>query len=247
MAARSHPVANNLAARQTLRPSTSLGPGKEETILQYRGRDRNARNLNIVLAPVLPDPSPGPVIPPCVAIIAWGTGGASTKTEVDFARGTELQLAASFVAISGRNDGSVDDGTGHAIDDSAGPQDVVAIISGAGSRAAFGRATRTFYFANVAPAAIRLVPVSAFAKTILVTRFPANSVRQAHHLRRPGPEQRPRRRDADAGRPRGTSTPSRPAFPPPRLELFARAGAVAIANTGSAPIQAIQVSYELCL
>ena len=238
-------VANNLAARQTLRPSTSVGPGKEETILQYRGRDRNARNLNIVLAPVLPDPSRGPVIPPCVAIIAWGTGGASTKTEVDFARGTELQLAASFVAISGRNDGSADDGTGHPVDDSAGPQDVVAIISGAGSRAAFGRATRTFYFANLPAAAGLLVPVSAFAKTLLVTRFPASSsvrltiydgiVPSGPGIEAPSPIN-PRDEYAFAA-----------GVPAPRLELFARAGAVVIANTGSAPIQAIQVSYELCL
>src|SRR4051794_15423387 len=112
MTALLHTAPNNLAARRTLKPATSTGPGPEETILQLRGRHEDAQHLNLVLAPVIPDPSRGPIVHPCIAVISWGAGGAGTRAEVDFARGTELQLAASFLSISGRNDGRVSDGSG---------------------------------------------------------------------------------------------------------------------------------------
>jgi hypothetical protein len=50
-------AANNLGARETLEPRSSLGPGKETTILQFRAKDRDAQNLNIVLAPVIAAPT----------------------------------------------------------------------------------------------------------------------------------------------------------------------------------------------
>src|SRR5258708_21933708 len=108
-------AANKLGSRQTLLPSAS-GPGPLRPILQVSGAHQHARHLNIVLAPVISDPSRGPIVHPCTAVLSWGAGGASTRAEVDFARGTELQLAAAFVSISGRNDAGVDDGTGHPID-----------------------------------------------------------------------------------------------------------------------------------
>src|SRR6266700_461822 len=165
---------NKIGARETLAPSAS-GPGPEKTILQLRGRHEHAQNLNIVVAPVVGDFSRAQPIHPCVAVLGWGAGGASTRAEVDIGRGTQLQLAASFVSIAGRNDGGVDDGTGHPIDSGPGPQDVVAIISGIGSRSAFGRVTRTFYFGPIAAGVSRLAPVAPFAKTFLITRTPAAS------------------------------------------------------------------------
>jgi len=241
-----HTAPNKLGARQTLVPSAA-GPGPLRPILQVSGRHEHARHLNIVLAPVISDPSRGPVIHPCIAVLSWGAGGASTRAEVDFARGTELQLAAAFVSISGRNDAGVDDGSGHPIDGAPGPQDVVAIISGVGSRSAFGRVTRTFYFGTVGAGQSRLVPVPPFAKTFAVTRLPgASSVvvtvfdgLDIHIDEILGPQTLPvTPRDEY----RFTT-----GVPAQRIDLYDRAGAVQVTNPGPAAITNLQISFELCL
>jgi hypothetical protein len=238
---------NKIGARQTLVPAKS-GPGPEATILQLRGRHEHAQNLNVVVAPVVGDFTRGQPIHPCVAVLTWGAGGASIRAEVDIGRGTELQLAASFLSISGRNDAAVDDGNGQPIDSGAGPQDVVAIISGIGSRSAFGRVTRTFYFGQTKAGVGRVVPVPPFAKTVLVTRTPAATainvtvfdglIRTVEDVT-------------------GTVTfnPVTPrddysfasGAPAQRIDLFAQAGAVRVVNPGPATIDALQVAFELCL
>jgi hypothetical protein len=237
---------NKLGARETLLPGSS-GPGPVTTILQLRGRHEHAQQLNVILAPVIGDFTRSTPVHPCIAILEWGAGGAGTRAEIDFARGTALQIAASFVSISGRNDGAVSDGTGSPIDSDAGPQDVVAIISGVGSRAAFGRVTRTFYFGTIAAGASRLVPVPPFAKTFLITRLPAASGVTAtvfdgftRTLIDGGTLQ------LDPVSPRDEYSFAS-GVPAQRIDLFDRAGAVQIVNPGPVPITALQVAFELCL
>jgi hypothetical protein len=237
--------ANNLAARRTLQPARVSGPGKEETILQLRGNDRDAEEMNIVIAPVLREPARAPVLHPCIAVIEWGTGGASARAEVDFARGTTLQLAASFLSIGGRNDGRVSDGTPTGVIDPApGPQDVIAMIAGAGGRVAFGPATRTFYFGNVLPATpLRLAPVPAFAKAAVITRSPADTSIEVVVF------------DGIVGTDEFGGIifgPQRDQYtfanvPAARFALYERAGVVGISNAGTVPITSLQVTYELCL
>lgn len=242
-----HTSQNKLGARETLPPSAS-GPGPEKTILQLRGRHEHAQNLSIVVAPVIGDFSRAKPIHPCVALVTWGAGGASTRAEVDISRGTQLQLAASFVSIAGRNDAAVDDGTGNPIDSGAGPQDVIAIISGVGSRPAFGRVTRTFYFGPIAPGIARFVPVAPFAKTFLVTRTPAASSIAVTVL--DGVI-----RTIEDATGAVFLSPAAPrddyAFGPgvaaSRIDLYAQAGAVRITNSGTARIAALQVAFELSL
>ena len=236
---------NKIGARETLSPSAS-GPGPEKTILQLRGRHEHAQNLSIVVAPVVGDFTRGKAIHPCVALLTWGAGGASTRAEVDIGRGTQLQFAASFVSISGRNDAGVDDGTGNPIDSGAGPQDVVAIISGVGSRSAFGRVTRTFYFGPIAPGVSRLIPVAPFAKTFLITRTPpatAITVDVADGIIRTI-------EDATGAVILSPATlrdeyTFGAGVAAPRIDLYAQAGAVRIANTGAARIAALQIAFEL--
>ena len=247
MSALLHTSQNKLGARETLPPASS-GPGPEKTILQLRGRHEHAQNLSIIVAPVIGDFTRAKPIHPCVALLTWGAGGASTRAEVDIGRGTQLQLAASFVSISGRNDGAVDDGTGNPIDPDTGPQDVVAIISGVGSRPAFGRVTRTFYFGPIAPGLSRFVPVALFAKTFLVTRTPATSAITVTVLdgviRTIDPVTESVRLDPATPR---DDYAFGPGVAAPRIDLYAQAGAVQITNSGTARITALQVAFELSL
>ena len=232
-------AANNLAARATLDPDLTGAIGAEKTILQFRSKDRFAHSLNIVLAPVIPKKAKSSVVKTCVAILTWGTGGSNTRAEIDFGRGTQIQIAAAFVAIAGRNDGGLAVTSESTLDEAPGPQDVVAMISGVGGRVAFGRATRTAYFVEINAGQKRFVTVPPFAKSFLVTRFPAATAIDVTVL--------------DGLDSSGAPLDSRDEYlfasgvPASRIELFDRAGAVQIANTGLTDINALQVAFELCL
>jgi hypothetical protein len=231
--------ANNLAARATLKPNAGIGPGEETTILQFRSEDWFAQHLNVVLAPVIPKLAASTEIKTCVAIISWGTGGASTRAEVDFARGTEVQLAASFLSISGRNDGNVATNAEGTLDDTPGPQDVVAIISGAGSRGPFGRVTRTFYFTGLFAGGTASAAVPAFAKAFRVTRFPAATEIDVTIF--DGLDSTGAPLEARDERAFGSGESAA------RVELYDHAGVVQVTNTGAAQIGALQIAFELCL
>lgn len=231
--------ANTLGARATLKPNAGIGPGEETTILQFRSEDRFAQHLNVVLAPVIPKQAASTEIKTCVAILAWGTGGAGARAEVDFARGTELQLAASFLSISGRNDGRVATDSETPLDDTPGPQDVVAIISGVGGRGPFGRVTRTFYFTALFAGTAAVAAVPAFAKSFRLSRFPVatdigvtifDGLDSAGH-----PLEARDERSFGSG------------VPTSRIELYDHAGVVQVTNTGALEIRALQIAFELCL
>jgi hypothetical protein len=210
-------------------------------MIQLRDRaDDDARTLSIVLIPAV---APLDDVPhgPCVALLEWGTGTATVSAEVDFAKGTHLQLAASFLSIAARNDGNLDDGAQGTVDPQPGPQDVIAMVSGYGGRVAFGRATRTFYFRSLAHDATVTTPVPNFAKTLSVSLTPSGSSIHVDVLDNMTFAQPPEPQRAPAIR----ASYDFVAVAPSRINLPAIANSVAVTNTGTAAINFIQLAFEL--
>ena len=235
---------NNLGNRVTVVPLPGAqGPGKRVPMLQLRdGEDDEAQTLSIVLIPAVA-PLDEAAHGPCVAILEWGTGNATVSAEVDFAKGTHIQLAASFLSIAARNDGNVSDGAGGTVDPNPGPQDVIVMVSGYGGRVAFGRTTRTFYFRNLPPNRTVTVPVPNFAKSITVSRSPTSaslSIAFLDNMTFPTPP--------DPGSQPGVrATYTFVGVAPPSIDLPAIASAVTVQNTGTAPIAFLQLAFELAL
>lgn len=238
---------NNVGVRRTVSPKQGgLGPGKPVPFFQVRADDDDASSLNLVLLPAVLSDTAAPH-GPCVAMLEWGTGGASVSAEVDVGKGTQVQISASFVALAVRNDGAVDDGRGTSIDPQPGPQDVVALVAGYGSRVAFGKATRTFFFRAIPPTidGAAFVTVPNFAKSVLVSRTPATAPLTLELVDNvPFPTGDPQ------FAPGGTVRSSFP-FPagalPSSIDLNALAAFVRVRNTGTAPIAFLQVAFELAL
>jgi hypothetical protein len=236
---------NNLSARVVVSPlAGARGPGRRVPMIQLRDQvDCDARTLSIVLVPAVGPLDEAPH-GPCVALLEWGTGSATASAEVDFAKGTHLQLAASFLSIAARNDGNLPDGAAGTVDPVPGPQEVIAMVAGYGGRVAFGRATRTFYFRAVDPRGAVTVPVPNFAKTMVVSFSPSGSFTHVDIL------------DnmtfpvggGDPGTTRGVSASyDLAAVAVPRINLPAVASAVMVRKTGQGQIAFLQVAFELSL
>jgi len=235
----------NLSARITVPPlAGARGPGRRVPMIQLRDpADCDARTLSIVLIPAVA-PLDGVPHGPCVALLEWGTGSASVSAEVDFAKGTHLQIAASFLSIAARNDGNLPDGAGGTVDPAPGPQEVIAMVAGYGGRVAFGRATRTFYFRTVDPGAAPTVPVPNFAKTLVISFSTAGAsirvdIRDNMEFPIVGPDP-------------GTAPGIRASYdflgvPPPRINLPAVANSIVVRNSGTTPIAFLQLAFELAL
>jgi hypothetical protein len=225
---------NNLGTRLPVPPRQGgLGPGLPVAFLQIRADDGDAHNLNIVLMPVVESSAPTPH-GPCVAVIEWGTGSGSVSAEVDVGKGTQLQLSASFVGISVRNDGAVDNGTESSVDPAPGIQEVVAMVAGYGGRVAFGKATRTFYFASIAPAGLVEATVPNFAKSVLVTRHPPNTSVVVELYDNLGTNLR-------------ASLALLPGAVPLSLDLFGLTAFVRVRNVGATDVSFLQIAFELAL
>ena len=180
---------------------------------------------------------------PCVAVVEWGNGSGTAAAEVDFAKGTVIQVAGSFLLVDGRNDGALPDGSTGAldaptptIDPDPDDQAVVVVVSGYGSRP-LGRATRTFYGRDLAAGEERLFPVPNFAKSVVVTRRPTTETSIELEIGDlPKPPLRPREGPFSFdGEPAG------------RLDLYPFAGGVAVRNMGRTAVEAFQVIFELAI
>jgi hypothetical protein len=252
---------NTLAVRATLapylpRPGLAFGEGPEVPLLQMHGEDDDARTLVVCLQPVFGSktrsllglPQPFPVAHgPCVGLIEWGTGSATVFAEVDIAKGQPITLAASTVVLTARNDGNVQlapDAINEfgvslpplPIDALAGPQEVVAMIGGAGTRPASTPATRTYYRGRLPSGETATFPVPPFAKSVLVSRAPLTTtlgvslsealangkVRDGEHVLGPGEV-------------------------PPPLAMFDLADHLIVRNLGAETISFLQAQFILSL
>jgi hypothetical protein len=234
----------NLSARVVVPPlAGARGPGRRVPMIQLRdSADCDARTLSIVLVPAVGPLDEAPH-GPCVALLEWGTGSATASAEVDFAKGTHLQLAASFLSIAARNDGNLPDGAGGTVDPAPGPQEVIAMVAGYGGRVAFGRATRTFYFRTMDPGAAPTVPVPNFAKTLVVSFSPAGSsvhIDILDNMAFPIG-------GGDPGTTRGVRASYDFTGVPPRINLPAVASTVVVRNSGDGSIAFLQLAFELSL
>jgi hypothetical protein len=237
---------NNVGNRLAVPPKRDgLGIGKPVPFLQIRADDDDARSLNIVLLPGVLSESPAQH-GPCVAVLEWGTGGASVSAEVDVAKGTQVQISASYIAVSVRNDGAVDDGSGNTVDPQPASQDVIVLVAGYGGRPAFGKTTRTFYFHNLLTNRSVRVVVPNFAKSVLVSRNPIGTTAIAVDLVDNLP--------FSTGDPQfspGGSVRSSFAFPagaaPPSIDLYSATALVDVRNTSSVAVSFLQVAFELAL
>jgi hypothetical protein len=236
---------NNLGTRVTVVPLPGArGPGKRVPMIQLRdAEDSEAQTLSIVLIPAVAPLDEAPH-GPCVAILEWGTGNATVSAEVDFAKGTHIQLAASFLSIAARNDGNVFDGATSTVDPNPGPQDVIAMVSGYGGRVAFGRTTRTFYFRGIPPAGAVTVVVPNFAKSLTVSRSPATASLHVDFL------------DNMTFPPTGPDPGTEPGIratydfvgvTPPSIDLPGITSSVLVRNAGTTPITFMQLAFELSL
>lgn len=199
--------------------------------------------MTIVLAPAVEAAAAAPH-GPCVAIVEWGNGSGTAIAEVDFAKGSVIQVAGSYLLIDGRNDGAVADGAKGTdpdagpttIDPAPGEQTVAVIVSGYGPRPA-GRATRTFYGRDLRRGEARTFPVPNFAKAVVVGRMPVSDSTIALEigdasdeptLLRDGPH-------VFAGVAAGS------------LNLYPTAGGVTVRNVGRTVVDSFQVVFELAL
>jgi len=239
---------NNVGVRRQVSPRPGgLGRGRPVPFFQVRADDDDARSLNVVLLPAVLSDAPAPH-GPCVAELEWGTGGASVTAEIDVGRGTQVQISASYVGLAVRNDGAVDDGSGTSVDPQPGPQDVVALVAGYGSRVAFGKATRTFYFRQVPanPGSDRLVIVPNFAKSVLITRTAPGTTSITVELVDGVPFSTGDPQFTPLGNVRASfSFPA--AAVPSSIDLPALTSFVRVRNSGASPITYLQIAFELAL
>jgi hypothetical protein len=251
-----HP--NTLSARAVLpphqpKPGVPLDEGAEIPILQLNGYDEDAQVLTVILEPVFDERLLTGYLPhrfplshgPCVAIVEWGTGAVSCRAEVDIAKGTCFSIAASSVNIRGRNDGrvrAVPIGDPEfppppvPIDPEPGPIAVVAMLAGTGTRAPFGRATRTYHLANLGAGGSYVLPVPPFAKSVVIQRAAANSVGLAV---RAGMGSTAAIRDGEYVFPAG--------LPAPRVDLLDVADSIVVRNAGATTLGFVQAQFELGL
>jgi hypothetical protein len=180
-----------------------------------------------------------------VAVIEWGTGAVSCRAEVDIAKGTCFSIAASSVNIRGRNDGRVRaipisdpefPPPPTPVDPDPAPQAVVAMLAGAGTRAPFGRATRTFYMAALGAGGTYVFPVPPFAKSVVVQRTPSNALGVSV---RAGFGASGVVRDGEHIVPAGTASQ--------RVDLVDVADAVLVRNVGPGQLAFVQAQFELAL
>jgi hypothetical protein len=251
-----HP--NTLSARAILpphqpKPGVPFDEGPEVGILQLNGEDDDAQVLTVIVEPVFDERLLTGGLPhrfplshgPCVAIVEWGTGAVTCRAEVDIAKGTCFSIAASSINIRGRNDGRVRaiplgdpefPPPPTPIDPAPAPQSVVAMLAGAGTRAAFGRATRTFYLAALNNGGTYTFPVPPFAKSLVVQRTPANAVGVSA---RAGFGASGVTRDGEYVIPAGT--------PSPRIDLIDVADSILVRNVGPGQLAFVQAQFELAL
>jgi hypothetical protein len=237
---------NNVGIRLAVAPKQGgLGHGTPVPFLQVRADDDDARSLSVVLIPGVQSETAAPH-GPCVAILEWGTGGASVSAEVDIAKGTQVQISASYIAVSVRNDGAVDDGTGTAVDPQPGSQEVTVLVAGYGSRVAFGKTTRTFYFRRVPVSRSVRVVVPNFAKSVLVTRTPTDTTAIAVDLvdNLPIPTGDPQSSPGGSVR---SSFSFVAGVAPPSVDLYAATAFLDVRNTGPIIIPYLQIAFELAL
>jgi len=240
---------NNVGTREPVpAKTTGLGPGEPVPFFQVRADDDDAQNLNVVVAPVVESRDPAKH-GPCVALLEWGTGSATAKAEIDIAKGTQIQISASYVALAVRNDGNVDDGTGSPVDPAPGVQEVAAMVGGSGGRVAFGKATRTFYFRRIRPASSVEVTVPNFAKSVLITRHALATTAIAIELLDNLPV--PAAPGGDPEFPPGPNLRASYAFgagvAASSIDLFAATAFVRVRNSGEGDIAFLQVAFELAL
>jgi hypothetical protein len=236
-------ASTSLARREVLSPRRDgFGPGPPKGIVQLEGEDAESEMLTVVLAPQL-EPLTPVAHGPCVAIVEWGNGSGTSIAEVDFAKGTAIQVGGSFLSVAGRNDGALPDGSADGpdgqpttIDPTPGDQAVVVVVSGYGPRPP-GRVTRTFYGRSLAPGEERTLPVPNFARSFLIGRLPvAGTTIEAIVGDAPEPPLRPREGPfAFVGA---------PAVP---ISLYPFASGVTIRNSGATPVEAFQVVFDLVL
>lgn len=238
-------ASTSLAKRETLSPRRdgTMGPGPRRAIVQLEGVDAEAETMTVVLTPVV-EPLDSVEHGPCVAIVEWGNGSGTAIAEVDFGKGTAIQVAGSYLLVDGRNDGAVADGGrvdidggSTTIDPDPGDQRVAVIVSGYGPRPP-SRATRTFYGRDLAPDESRLFPVPNFATGVSLSRAPivgttialevGDSVADPARLFRDGPHVFDE-------------------VPGGIVQLYPAAGAVAVRNVGRAPVSTFQLVFELAL
>ena len=251
-----HP--NTLSARAVLpphqpKPGVPFDEGPEVGILQLNGEDDDAQVLTIIVEPVFDERLLTAGLPhrfplthgPCVAVVEWGTGAVTCRAEVDIAKGTCFTIAASSVNIRGRNDGRVRaipvgdpefPPPPTPIDPAPAPQSVVAMLAGSGTRAPFGRATRTFTLAALGAGGTYVFPVPPFAKSVVVQRTPSNAVGVSV---RAGFGPAGVIRDGEHILPAGT--------PSQRIDLVDIADAVLVRNLGGGPLAFVQAQFELAL
>jgi hypothetical protein len=236
-------ASTSLARREVLSPRREgVGPGPRKGIVQLEGEDAEAEVLTVVLA-LVTEAAAAASHGPCVAVVEWGNGSGTAVAEVDFAKGTVIQVAGSYLLVDGRNDGAVADGGAGdpdagptTVDPQPGDQTVAVIVSGYGTRPP-GRVTRTFYGRDLAPRASRTYPVPNFAKSVAVGRWPIADTTVAVEV--------------------GDSVHG-PAFlrdgphvftgvPAAVVALYPTAGGVTVRNVGRSVIETFQVVFELAL
>ncbi len=236
-------ASTSLARREVLSPRREgLGPGPRKGIVQLEGEDAEAEVMTVVLAPVVEVAAQAPH-GPCVAIVEWGNGSGTAIAEVDFAKGTVIQVAGSYLLIDGRNDGALADGGvgdpdvgSTTIDPAPADQTVAVIVSGYGTRPP-GRVTRTFYGRSLGPGEARTYPVPNFAKAVTVGRHPIATTALAVEFR-DHVEPASRLRDGPY---------LSEATPLPAIPLYPMAGGVTVRNVGRVAIDAFQVVFDLAL
>jgi hypothetical protein len=237
-------ASTSLARREVLSPRfDSLGPGPRRGIVQLEGEDAESEVLTVILVPVVDATVPVPH-GPCVAVVEWGNGSGTAVAEVDFAKGTVIQVAGSYLLVDGRNDGALPDGGqgdpdvgATTVDPNPGDQAVAVEVAGYGTRPP-GRVTRTFYGRQLVRGEARTYPVPNFAKAVVVGRRPVAGTTIAVEIG-----------DGVDGLSAGLRDGPHVAngAPAGRLDLYPLAGGVTVRNEGRAPVEAFQVVFELAL
>lgn len=118
------------------------------------------------------------------------------------------------------------------------------MVSGYGGRVAFGKTTRTFYFRNLAANRSVTAVVPNFAKSLTVSRTPEDAFLRIDFL--------DNMTFPTTGGDPGTQPATRASYDfggvaPPSLDLPAITSSVAVLNTGTSPIDFLQLAFELAL